>query len=457
MTTAEQFRQGVPAAERWTYLNTAATSPTHEKVRAAMASFEEDRARRGEHGWDDWMDEVGGVRKVTSWFFECEPEEVALMKNTSDGIATVADGIQWKRGDEVVTTDQEFPSNILPWRQLKDRGVTLRIVESRNGLVREEDVERALSDRTRLLTFSSVFFTTGQALDIKRLTAVAHDRGAEVLVDAIQGAGAVQTSFRGWDVDYLACGGHKWLMAPFGVGTLLVRRSLVESLKPTHVGWYGLADNEDYTPRNQDLARTARRFEVGNLNLGGLAGWRAALGTLTTVPDRQERVRDLSGRLVDTFRSAGLKPVTPAAEKERAGIVSVPVKDVGEAVAALRTLRILVAARGPYVRFSPHFWNTQDEVLAAADALIAHEKGGGSKDGGRGGRPQGRRGPDGGRQGSGGGPGQGRKGSGGGPGDQRKGSGGGQGQKKHGKRRSRRRGGKGKKGEGPGKPGGQGG
>ncbi len=384
MTTPQEFRRGIPAAERYTYLNTAATGPTHEKVRAAMASFEDDRARHGERSWEQWLDDIEGVRKVTAWFFECEEDEVALTKNTSDGIGEIAGAIDWKRGDEVVTTDLEFPSNILPWRRLKRFGVDLKIVRSRKGSIHEEDIEKALSDNTRLLTFSSVAFSTGQRLDVKRLTRAAHKRGAEVLVDVIQGAGAVNTSFKDWDVDYLACGGHKWLMAPFGVGTLLVRSELIEGLEPTSVGWFGLADNEDFSVDNDALASTARRFESGNLNFGGFAGWRAALGILTTVPDREKTVLDLGARFMNKLRAAGIKAVTPNEPARRAGIVSIEVADIEEAIMALRKRRILAAARGPYVRFSMHFWNTADEVSEAADVLIDHAKGSKKKKGGRG-------------------------------------------------------------------------
>lgn len=385
MTTPDQFRRGLPAAERYNYLNTAATGPTHEKVRAAIASFEDDRARHGDRSWDQWMDDIEGVRKVTAWFFECKEDEVALTKNTSDGIGEVSSGIDWKRGDEVVTTDAEFPSNVLPWRRLKRYGVNLKIVRSRKGLVQEEDIEKALSDKTRLLTFSSVMYSTGQRLDVKRLTKAAHKHDAHVLVDVIQGAGAVDTSFKDWDVDFLVCGGHKWLMAPFGVGTLIVRRDLIEDLEPASVGWFGLEDNEDFSIDNETLAKTARRFENGNLNFGGFAGWRAALGILTTVPDREKQVLDLSSRLMNKLRAAGIKAVTPNEPARRAGIVSVPVDNVEDAVVALRKKRIQVSARGPYVRFSSHFWNTSDEVLQAADELINHVKQ--SKKGkGRGGR-----------------------------------------------------------------------
>jgi cysteine desulfurase / selenocysteine lyase len=378
MTTHDEFRRGLPATERYTYLNTAATSPTHEKVRAAMMAFEEDRARQAERGWDGWMDDINGVRKATAWFFECQPEEVALLKNTSDAINQVAGSIPWRQGDEVVTTDLEFPSNVLVWQQLARRGVTTKIVKSRQGRLHEEDVVKAISKKTRLVTFSSVAFSTGQRLDIQRIVEAAKERGAETLVDVIQGAGAVDTSFSKWGVDYLACGGHKWLMAPFGVGVLIMRKDLIPERTPDAVGWYGLEDAETYTPENTKLSDTARRFEIGNLNYGGFAGWRAALGILTTVPNREERVLKLSGLLIDRLAKSGIKAVTATSPKYRAGIVSVPSKDVEGAVLHLRKQNVLVAARGPYVRLSTHFWNTEEEVETAARLLIEHARTGGT-------------------------------------------------------------------------------
>lgn len=382
MLSLATFREHLDLPKDLVYLNTAATSPTPDFVRKAMGKYEEDRARRAEQGWDDWVRAIDDSRKATAAFFRARSDEVAFVSNTGHGINTVANMISWDRGAEIVTSDLEFPSNLLPWRRLRAKGVRLKVVRSgRDGLNVDRFV-RAINRRTQLVAISWVSFLNGQRFPLREIAEAAHRRDADLFVDAIQGAGALRPDFRDDEIDFLACGGHKWLMSPFGVGTLLVRRDLIRAHEPAYVGWYGLEDNDDFSPDNTKLASTARRYEIGNLNFGGVAGWRASMEAFVQLEGFEQKVLENAGALMDGLDDAGIEVATPRDQDAHAGIVCAALPKASQAVEFLAKRNIVTSLRGNYVRLSPHFWNTHKDLEAAMDALESWV----SKSGRRGGR-----------------------------------------------------------------------
>ena len=375
MTSWESFRQGLDLDPTLTFLNTAATSPTHRATREAMRRFEADRGRRAEEGWDDWVRDVEGARVATAKYFGSRPDEVAFLGNTSQGVNTAAYMLPWRRGDEVVVNELEFPSNLLPWQRLEHQGVRIRMVPARRGVVAVEDLEAAVGKRTRLLALSWVGYQNGQRFPLRRLADAIHDRDGLFFVDAIQGAGALRPGFADNKVDLLACGGHKWMMAPFGVGAFLVRHELVQHIAPPFPGWQSREDPDDFGITNHTWAKTARRYEMGNLNYGGIAGWRASIDAIGSVEDAERRVHALATHVLELASEQGLESATPLDEAERAGITILRVRDAAGAKAHLATLGISVSVRAQGIRVSTHFWNTEDEVAACVDALASWQRG----------------------------------------------------------------------------------
>lgn len=370
MTSPEAFRRWIPIPRSHAYLNTAATAPTPDPVRKAMAAYELDRACRAEEGWDDWVRQVTEARRVTARYFEARPEEVAFVSNTGHGINTVAHMLPWKPGDEIVTDALEFPSNRLPWLQLRKRGVRVKTIGGPEGPIDVDAMAKAVTERTRLVAVSWVSYKNGQVLDLAPLAEAVHAKGGYLLVDTIQAAGAIRPRFRRDEMDFLANGGHKWMMAPFGVGTFLVRRALLSEFEPPFVGWANRPESEPYTSDAANWMPTAGRFEMGNLNFGGVMGWKAAVGAVQGVESGPRTVLRRSRRAMELADELGIPVVTP--RSAHAGIVSLKVPDAQAAKAFLQREGVSVAKRGDWMRVSTHFWTSEADLAKWRDALAKY-------------------------------------------------------------------------------------
>ena len=363
------FREEMRAPEEYTYLNTAATSPLPRFVCGAVDSFMESRARCAECAWDAWMEHVTLARDRVAALIGASRDEIAFLKNTGEGLNTAC-AMMGPRG-EVVTTGEEFPSNFLPWAASHR---TVRTVAPReDGQYLVEDFEEAIGTQTSVVSLSEVTYTTGARLPTKDIASLAHDNGALVVSDAVQALGAVRMDVRELGIDILCCGGHKWLMSPFGVGIFYLSSELLDRYDPPYVGWASLEDDTDFSLSNTRLAASARKVEIGNLNFAGIYGLSASVGAMLAYgPDRlEDEVLTLAGYLKKRLGAAGLAVTTPP--KDQAGIVSYRSAHPAQTVSALMRRRIVVAERGG-VRISPHVWNTKEELDAAVEAIVEVEE-----------------------------------------------------------------------------------
>ncbi|MGH9433156.1 MAG: aminotransferase class V-fold PLP-dependent enzyme, partial [Terriglobia bacterium] len=231
------YRQEFPVTRSGIYLNHAAVSPVSCRVRDAMTNLIDDVCRHGCNHRERWLDAYDAARAKAASLLSAEPEEIAFVKNTSEGISLFANGLDWNAGDEVVSVAGEFPANYYPWRYLERKGVRLRLVPERDGVVNVEDLAQAISPSTRVVAVSFVQFLSGCRLDLQHLGGVCQERGVLLFVDAIQGLGAFPVDVKKSQIAGLAADGHKWLMGPEGAGLLYIRRDVIESIEPSSVGW----------------------------------------------------------------------------------------------------------------------------------------------------------------------------------------------------------------------------
>ncbi len=359
------LRNEFPVTRRWAYFDHAAVAPLSAPARAALVEWADSQSADGVTGWPLWSRRVKETRERAGRLLNADPDDVAFVKNTTEGISFIAEGLPWQPGDNVVTSADEFPSNLLPWMNLAGRGMELRRVPSREGRVVVDDLRAAVDDRTRVVTLSFVEFATGFRNDLDAVGSLCRGRGVLFFVDAIQGLGVFPLDVRKTPVDFLAADGHKWLLAGEGTGILYVRRELVGRLRPTEVGWHSLVREFDFSPESPDLKPHAGRWEGGSLNVGGIVALGASLGLLLDagVDAVSARVLELTDYLCERARTAGLGVYSSRRPGEASGIVSLTgVADPPAAVRRCRAAGVVINHRAGRVRVSPHAYNTTDEI-----------------------------------------------------------------------------------------------
>ena len=373
-TFSGRWRAEFPVTKSYIYMNHAGVAPISSRVRDAMMGFVEDATVNGAVNVETWVETAEMCRSVAAQLINADSTEIAFMKNTTQGILIVANGIDWREGDNVVTTAVEFPANVYPWWSLKERyGVETRMAPEREGRIRLDDIVAAIDERTRVVTISHVEFASGYRNDIKTLGKICRERDIWFVVDAIQSLGAIEVDVKLSYVDILAADGHKWLLAPEGAAIFYCADEKRERLINTNVGWSSVVNPRDFL--NYDLTQKpdATRFEEGSYNSVGLYGLNAAIELLLEVgiSTIETHILQLTRGLIEGLESKGYRVITPNADSERAGIVVFESDQhtPTELYELLHEQKIITAERGSGLRVSPHFYNTGSEITHLLEVL----------------------------------------------------------------------------------------
>lgn len=355
------------------YLNHAATSPWSSTMEQEVLRFIDLRARGDIEIYPETMHIITETRAWVAEMIGCDAGDLSFALNTSEGLNILAAGLDWKHGDHIVLVDQEFPANIYPFLNLRRHGVDVSIVAQRNGSVALEDIEAAMTARTRLVAVSWVQFLSGSVIDLAQLRALCERRGALLSVDAIQGIGAIRLDLRTTPVDFLSAGVQKWQMGPQGVGIVYTSARVRDMLQQAVVGWINVKNAWDFFDYTLDLLDDARRYESGTYNSIGITGYRGALRLFREVGHHrvEELVRANATHAWQRAREMGLGLITPEEPSRRAGIVTFRLPDAGRIQQQLQQRGITVSARVGHLRVSPHFYNTTEEIDACFDAITA--------------------------------------------------------------------------------------
>jgi len=363
------------------YLDNASLSPLPAPVVAAATKVYQERCETGVDRYWDWLDVADEARSQCARLIGAEADEIALVENTSTGINTVAHMLPWEAGDNVVVTDLEFFPNLYPWLRLRKRGVEVRIIRSQkpDGTwdVTLDDLRAASDGRTKLFSISHVAWINGLRFDEAAVGALAQERGAYLLLDAIQSVGALQVDVRQGPVDFLACGGHKWLLSPLGTGFFYCRRELIQQFEPAYISWHSDRSRFEYHFRDEyELDPTAKRFTPANINMAGVYGLHAATNYLLDLGMAQIERRNLalSDRVVDGIRALGLRFLSPLRREARSAIVTFVPSDLERTLQALSEARIAVSMRKGGVRVSPNFYNEEWEVDRLLEVVAEVER-----------------------------------------------------------------------------------
>ena len=369
----------MPVAKKWAYFDHAAVAPLTAPAAAALQSWIAEALDEGDTIWPEWSRRVEATRASAARMIGATADEIALVPNTTAGISLVAEGLDWRPGDNVVTLADEFPSNAYPWLNLASRGVETRRVPTDNGRLDLDKLAAACDARTRIVSVSWVGYATGYRHDVAQIVEIAHAHGALMLLDAIQGLGAFPLDVRKTPIDFLAADGHKWMLGPEGAGIAYIRREHLDRLRPIGVGWHSVVHSSDYTriefdaqadrgPLRGRLAEHGRH--VGARGEPGSAArartWSSCRPRSSTSPiEACERLREIGATIVSDRR------LEHRGGQQRSGIVAfeLPGRDPLAAKKHCLSRHVVLSCRAGRLRISPHAYNNEEDLDRLIDAL----------------------------------------------------------------------------------------
>jgi selenocysteine lyase/cysteine desulfurase len=370
----KQFPHTADAADAKRYVNHAATAPVSGPVRRAMEAFLDERAGGNVNNYESFEPTIERTRERAARLIgAASAERVAFAPNTSAALSILAEGLDWREGDRLAVPSCEFPANVYPFLNLERRGVAVDFIPTEDGTFSVDDVARTLRTETRLLTVSWVQFLSGFRADLEALGALCEERGVVFCVDAIQGLGALELDVQRCGIDFLACGGHKWLMGPQGTGLLYVSEALQEDIRPP-AGWtHGPVDWKNLSDYRLQFHPEARRYETGTANRLGLAGLGAAVALLLDAGPAEVEAATLAraGELADRLEAQSLTRYGASDTAPASGIVTVRHPQPEALFEHLTNEGIEAAMRNGLVRFSPAFYHTSADVQRVAAAVGA--------------------------------------------------------------------------------------
>ncbi len=372
-TTFAEYRKLFPhlrSGKLW--LNHAAISPLNSRTKQAMTDY---LTGRSEGIIDDFPQIVqisDAAKQQLGTMIGAPAKRIGFVHNTSDGLNILANGLDWQSGDRIVLNDIEFPANVVPFLNLRRLGVEIDFVRSRNGEVHLEDLERAITPRTRLLSISFVQFFSGFKADLEAIGDLCRRNNILFCVDAIQGLGSAPIDVHRAKIDFLSTSSHKWLLGMMGLGFVFVTEELQQRIQQSNAGW---TSNRNYFSRlfdyRLDFDESARRYENGAQNHAGIValGESASLLNEAGISSIHEHLLFLTDEIIRFAQENDFPLFTPAERTKRAGIVTFAVPNAESVFEELNRRQIIVSLREGKLRLSPHFYNTIDDVRRACDTI----------------------------------------------------------------------------------------
>jgi len=373
----ENIRKEFPVTSEIIFFDHARVAPLPKRVKQVVTAFIDDATRFGTAHYENWVLELERTRKKFAELINANRDEIAFVKNTSEGISIVANGFDWQLGDNVVIPNIEFPANVYPWWNLKQRGVETRMVKSVGGRVLFDELVKQVDNKTRILSISSVECNSGFRSDLNRLGTFCKEKGILFFVDAIQSLGVLPLDVKKDHIDFLSADGHKWMLSVEGLGGFYISKNVVDRIRPTTMGWGNVVNAENFMDYNFTLQKDAKKFEEGTPNTISIHAFGAALGLLleTGIDNIEKRVISLGNYIIAKLNQRNIKIYSSTLLNERSGNISFVLdKDVSKLDSFMLENKVKLTVRDGLVRFSPHFYNNEDEVLQVFDILDSYLK-----------------------------------------------------------------------------------
>lgn len=362
-------REAFPILRDSAYCDVAYKASVPDPVRAAVASyFDENQSSGGDKVTLAQRVEV--LRSNVARLIGSGVDEIAFVKNASEGINLFAHSVDFQSGDNVVISDQEHAANLYPWYNLSGRGVGVRCVNSRGYTFSADDVIALIDSRTRVVALSLVYQVSGFIPDIAAVVEFCRPKGIRVFLDAMQAVGSIPIRVKQLGIDGLTTSGHKWLLGPYGTGFLYADREFAARARPVFASKH--YTRLDLTDPNTSLLGDAGKWEYGSLNYPGLFGLAAGVEMILKLGDAAiaEQIGNLMSTLREQGKAVGLRAITPdSRDQESSGILSFACNNAESVAAILRARKIYVSSRKGMLRVSLHFYNSSEDIERFIEAL----------------------------------------------------------------------------------------
>lgn len=377
MDIEQLIKQEFPLDEHLIYLNHAAMSPWPLRTALAVQQFAEENVSIGAQNYAKWLEKERLLRKqLQSLINAPAADDIALLKNTSEGLSVVAEGIAWQAGDNIVSTDQEFPSNRIPWLAQARHGVEFREVNIVGSAHPEQALLESCDKKTRLLTVSFIQYGDGKRLNLELLGNFCNDNNILFCVDAIQGLGLAPFDVQAIQADFAMADAHKWLLGPEGIALFYCAERARDDLDLHQFGWRMVEDSGNYNTKEWQIAASARRFECGSPNMLGIHALSASLSLIEEINIDNIFKLTLNKvlQIIDNIKyNNKISIISPIVDSELGGIVTFKInaQDNTEIYNKLMKNKVICANRNGGIRLSPHFYTSSKKIDKSLDILNA--------------------------------------------------------------------------------------
>jgi len=354
------------------YFNHASTSPISIKTKVRIDEFIRERSDNASDDYWAFKAVADETKSMIGEMINCNGDRIAFLDNTTNGIIWLAQGIDWQQGDRIILNDVEFPANVYPFLQLKEKGIEVYFIKSKNGIVAAEEVINAIKPETKLISISFVQFLSGYRVDLEKIGKVCKEKGIIFSVDSIQGLGAVRLDVEKCNIDFLANGTQKWLLGLQGLAFIYVRKELQEKMKSAPVGWLAVKDAWNLLNFDLTTKESAERFQPGTLNNLGIYAFNSSMKLIKEFKfdEIEKQVLHNSRYFIDKLAEIGyVSPLLSLPDENLSGIVSFRSENAQWIFDHLRRENIICSSREGYIRFAPHFYNTEQEINRVIDVL----------------------------------------------------------------------------------------
>lgn len=371
------LKKEFPLQEDLIYLNHAAVSPWPKRTSDAVKAFAEENTYYGAQNYPKWLGVEKKLRRQLKTLVNApSTDDIALLKNTSEALSVVASGLNWAKGDNIVSSNEEFPSNRLPWLAQAKHGVEFKEIDLYEAETPEASLIQACDEKTRLLTISSVEYGTGKRIDLEKLGQFCSENNILFCVDAIQSLGALPFDVQKINADFVMADAHKWLLGPEGIALFYCKQEVRDLLELHQFGWHMVKNVGNYAEKDWQIADSAQRFECGSPNMLGIHALSASLSLIEEVGIDviSNNIINNISYIIDNIKNIGcLSFISPMEKPQYAGIVTFDIKgkNMTDIYTKLMKNKVICANRAGGIRFSPHFYTSREKIDKGLEVFLS--------------------------------------------------------------------------------------